>query len=164
MCRVFEISVRGPSIVNIELGKCSAIGTYSNRRRSTIKQKHVPQVAAPYLALDQLRRYSFMPLDDQGPESIRQDRSPPTQVVAEELLLRSRGKDQAKRGRRKSCCSPPGTITKATVLALAQGVSLPRFDVTEIIEGYKVLRTDANRTTTEPTMTRCGPYLRETSC
>ncbi|KAI2466868.1 hypothetical protein F4781DRAFT_334249 [Annulohypoxylon bovei var. microspora] len=71
----------------------SAIGVSSHRRKSSFKPIEAPNpIPLPHPnhdLLDTLRRYSFMPISDQTPESIR-EASPPARTWAE-LPLREEG-------------------------------------------------------------------------
>ncbi|KAI1763353.1 hypothetical protein GGR53DRAFT_467391 [Hypoxylon sp. FL1150] len=62
-----------------------ALGAAAHRRKSTFKPTEAQSSKPSYGLLDKLRRYSFMPLSDQTPESIRKV-SPPPQTQDEVSL------------------------------------------------------------------------------
>lgn len=68
-----------------------ALGAASHRRKSTLKLAEAQGSEPVHGILDKLRRYSFMPLSDQTPESIRKV-SPPPQAQAEVVLQAEGGR------------------------------------------------------------------------
>ncbi|KAI2628626.1 hypothetical protein GGR54DRAFT_636341 [Hypoxylon sp. NC1633] len=72
----------------------SAIGAASHRRKSASKPIEARSPDQGRGLLDQLRRYSFMPLLDHTPESIR-EASPPTRTWAEIPLRGDGGRKQS---------------------------------------------------------------------
>lgn len=67
------------------------------RRTSSARPKHGQgPTPAPNLTLDKLRRYSFIPLEAQDPESSRRDRYPLQPPQIEDVPLREQGKQSSK--------------------------------------------------------------------
>ncbi|KAI1400122.1 hypothetical protein F4819DRAFT_509622 [Hypoxylon fuscum] len=78
-----------PEIRDTKIG--GAVGIASHRRKSNFKTMEAARKSEPsHGILGTLRRYSFMPLSDQTPESIRET-SQPLLPPADEFLLRAEG-------------------------------------------------------------------------
>lgn len=82
----------GPPVSSNRTG--SAIGVSSHRRKSTIKPMEARNLDSGHSLLDQLRRYSFMPLSDHTPESIR-EALPPARTPADIPLLEEGGRKRS---------------------------------------------------------------------